>query len=76
MDKPQECFLVIFGASGDLAQKKLIPALFNLFCQNLLPEKFAVLGISRTDFSDTSFRDHLAPFLKKNNIAVLFHLSS
>ena len=68
MDKPQECFLVIFGASGDLAQKKLIPALFNLFCQNLLPEKFAVLGISRTDFSDTSFRDHLAPFLKKNNI--------
>lgn len=48
--------LVIFGASGDLAQRKLIPAVFDLFRGGYLPEKFALLGASRTDFSDEDFR--------------------
>jgi len=56
MKKPQNHILVIFGASGDLTQRKLIPALFNLFCQGMLPEKFAVLGVSRTSYSDNAFR--------------------
>ncbi len=43
--------LVIFGASGDLAQRKLVPAVFDLFLGGYLPEKFALLGASRTDFS-------------------------
>jgi glucose-6-phosphate 1-dehydrogenase len=47
----------IFGASGDLAQRKLIPAVFDLFKRNYLPENFALLGISRTELSDDDFRN-------------------
>lgn len=49
--------LVIFGASGDLAQRKLIPAVFDLFRGGYLPKNFALLGASRTDFTDAAFRD-------------------
>ncbi len=48
---------VIFGASGDLARRKLIPAIFDLFKQGLLPEQFAVLGVSRSEYSDQAFRE-------------------
>ncbi|MBN2480880.1 MAG: glucose-6-phosphate dehydrogenase, partial [Bacteroidales bacterium] len=48
--------LVIFGASGDLTRRKLIPALFELYVQKLLPGKFAILGVSRTPYSDDEFR--------------------
>ena len=47
---------VIFGASGDLTKRKLVPALYSLFVQNLLPEKFALLGVSRSTFTDDEFR--------------------
>jgi glucose-6-phosphate 1-dehydrogenase len=47
---------VIFGASGDLAKRKLLPAIYELHCGGFLPEQFAVLGVSRTDFSDEEFR--------------------
>ena len=47
---------VIFGASGDLTKRKLVPALYSLFVQDLLPEKFALLGVSRTEFTDIEFR--------------------
>ena len=57
--------LVIFGASGDLTKRKLVPALFDLFTQKLLPEKFAVLGVSRTDLSDIEFREKMLEFLPK-----------
>jgi glucose-6-phosphate 1-dehydrogenase len=49
--------LVIFGASGDLAQRKLVPAVFDLFRGGYLPDNFALLGASRTDFTDEAFRD-------------------
>ncbi|MCB0517494.1 MAG: glucose-6-phosphate dehydrogenase [Lewinellaceae bacterium] len=52
----------IFGASGDLAKRKLLPALFELHKDNLLPSGFAVLGVSRTAFSDDAFREEV--FLK------------
>ncbi len=55
--------LIIFGASGDLTKRKLIPALYDLFIQNLLPEKFAVLGVSRTVLSDQDFRKKAGEFL-------------
>lgn len=55
--------LVIFGASGDLTRRKLIPALFDLYQQNLLPEKFSVLGVSRTPWSDMEFRENTDMFL-------------
>jgi len=55
--------LVIFGASGDLTKRKLIPALYELHTQNLLPEKFAVLGASRTKLSDKEFQERMKEFL-------------
>ncbi|MCB8999040.1 MAG: glucose-6-phosphate dehydrogenase [Bacteroidales bacterium] len=51
--------IVIFGASGDLTRRKLIPALFNLKRQALLPDNFAVLGVGRTPMDDESFRDDM-----------------
>ena len=53
---PEAFTLVVFGASGDLARRKLIPAVFALHCQGLLPEDFAVLGFARTPMSDEEFR--------------------
>lgn len=50
---------VIFGASGDLTKRKLVPAIYSLFVQNLLPEKIALLGVSRTEFSDNDFRQKM-----------------
>ncbi|MDP9120780.1 MAG: glucose-6-phosphate dehydrogenase [Acidobacteriota bacterium] len=50
------CVLVIFGASGDLAKRKLIPALYNLGAGGFLPQQFAVVGISRSEMSDEDFR--------------------
>ena len=50
--------MIIFGATGDLAQNKLIPALFSLFTQDVLPEDFFIVGFSRRDFSDDEFRDY------------------
>ena len=43
---------VIFGASGDLTGRKLIPALYELSCDGLLPDKFCVLGVSRSPKTD------------------------
>lgn len=55
--------LVIFGASGDLTKRKLIPALYELHTQKLLPENFGVLGVSRTRLSDVDFRKKMKEFL-------------
>lgn len=55
--------LIIFGASGDLTKRKLIPALYKLYKQKLLPQKFAVLGASRTALSDDDFRHRVSEFL-------------
>ena len=57
----QSCVMVIFGASGDLTQRKLIPSLFRLRKQGLLPHNFAVIGISRSKLSDQEFRQRVAP---------------
>jgi glucose-6-phosphate 1-dehydrogenase len=56
MQKPDNSILVIFGASGDLTKRKLIPSLFELHEQDLLPEKFAVLGVGRSKLDDQTFR--------------------
>ena len=56
--------LVIFGASGDLARRKLIPAVYDLFKSGFLPENFAILGVSRSELSDDDFRDKA--FLKND----------
>ncbi len=51
--------IVIFGASGDLAYRKLMPALYTLCAEGHLPEDYAILGVARSDYSDEEFRDHL-----------------
>ena len=51
------CTIVIFGASGDLTQRKLIPGLYNLYLKNRLPENFRIIGVSRTQFSHDDFRE-------------------
>lgn len=57
---PAPCILVIFGASGDLARTKLIPALFVLNRQRLLPEPFAIIGFARREWDDASFRREMS----------------
>jgi glucose-6-phosphate 1-dehydrogenase len=51
--------IIIFGASGDLTRRKVVPALYDLFLGKGLPERFQVIGFARTSFSDVSFRKHL-----------------
>ncbi|MDP3914072.1 MAG: glucose-6-phosphate dehydrogenase [Bacteroidota bacterium] len=63
MKQTEPHILVIFGASGDLTKRKLIPALYELHTQQLLPEKLAVLGVSRTELSDAGFREKMKEFL-------------
>ncbi len=63
--KPDPCALVIFGASGDLTQKKLFPALYSLAFRRLLPERFAVVGVARTEETDDEFRERMKEAVQK-----------
>src|SRR4051794_29190079 len=56
---PGPCLMVIFGASGDLTKRKLIPALYNLDRSNYLPENFAVVGFAYDPMSTEQFRDSI-----------------
>ncbi len=56
MEKPDNLILIIFGATGDLTSRKLIPAIFSLKEQNLLPERFALVGSGRTEITSDIFR--------------------
>ena len=56
MNKISNQMLVIFGASGDLTARKLIPAIYSLYKENYLPDNFVVLGASRSTISDDDFR--------------------
>lgn len=58
--KPENQIFVIFGATGDLAQKKLFPALYELYIKNLLPENFVIFGISRKNYSEDEFRNKIS----------------
>src|SRR5215813_2360645 len=53
---PQPSTFVILGAAGDLARRKLLPALYNLALDGLLPASFAVLGVALNDLDDATFR--------------------
>jgi glucose-6-phosphate 1-dehydrogenase len=53
---PDPCALVVFGASGDLTRRKLFPAIYSLAARNLLPERFALVGVARTALTDAEFR--------------------
>jgi len=63
--KPHACVLVIFGASGDLTKRKLIPALYNLALEKRLPERFAVVGYARSEMTHESFREKMREAVKE-----------
>ena len=60
MENPGNLVIVIFGASGDLTSRKLIPAIFSLKIQKLMPEKYAILGVGRTKLSTEEFRTRMS----------------
>jgi glucose-6-phosphate 1-dehydrogenase len=60
MESPKNLIFVIFGASGDLASRMLIPAIFSMRFQNLLPVKYAILGVGRTKMSSEEFRKKMS----------------
>ncbi|MDP4089332.1 MAG: glucose-6-phosphate dehydrogenase [Bacillota bacterium] len=51
--------MVIFGGTGDLTHRKLMPSLYNLFYQNLLPDSFAIVSVGRRDFNDEEYRNQV-----------------
>ncbi|MBC8008861.1 MAG: glucose-6-phosphate dehydrogenase [Burkholderiales bacterium] len=55
----EPCVLVVFGASGDLTKRLLVPALYNLACDGLLSDHFSVLGVGRSEITDTQFRESM-----------------
>jgi glucose-6-phosphate 1-dehydrogenase len=59
MRKVPPCTVVIWGASGDLTQRKLVPALHTMACEGFLPPEARVIGVARTEMDDPAFRDHL-----------------
>lgn len=63
--KPDSLVLVIFGGSGDLTKRKLTPSLYQLYKQDKMPSRFAVLGVGRTAYADETYRSHLEESLQK-----------
>src|SRR5579862_344905 len=73
LERPEEpCAFVIFGASGDLTGRKLIPALYNLACQDLLPVGFAVMGVAATPMTDETFRAQMRERVKSSPEVLVF----
>ena len=63
--RPSATILFIFGGSGDLNFRKLTPALYNLFIDNWMPEKFSIIGIGRTAYKDVDYRIRLLEGIKE-----------
>jgi glucose-6-phosphate 1-dehydrogenase len=63
--KPDPCSFVIFGATGDLTHRLVLPALYNLAAADLLPEKFCVVGVARNGMSNDDMRESLLKGLKQ-----------
>src|SRR5437773_6703168 len=61
----EPCVMVVFGASGDLTKRLLVPALYNLACDGLLSENFAVLGTAMDAWTTESFRERMSADIQK-----------
>jgi glucose-6-phosphate 1-dehydrogenase len=61
------CIMVIFGASGDLTKRLLMPALYNLACDGLLPDEFAIVGIAMDELTSEAFRERMTRDIKTYN---------
>ncbi|MFW9930820.1 MAG: glucose-6-phosphate dehydrogenase [Candidatus Thorarchaeota archaeon] len=57
LKKPEPCLLILFGASGDLSKRKIIPAVYNLIVEGILPKNFCILGISRRISNNLTFHE-------------------
>jgi glucose-6-phosphate 1-dehydrogenase len=66
--KPDPSTIIIFGASGDLTHRKLIPALYNLFCNQRLPDHYCIVGASRTEMDDNAFRAQMRQRLMETGV--------
>ena len=66
------CIMVIFGASGDLTKRLLMPALFNLYCGGLLNSEFAIIGIAFDSLDTESFRKKMTEDIKNFNTRKVF----
>jgi glucose-6-phosphate 1-dehydrogenase len=64
IDTPAPFSLVIFGASGDLTRRKIMPSVYRLFVNNLLPEDFAVIGAARREMGEAAFREAMCEAVK------------
>jgi glucose-6-phosphate 1-dehydrogenase len=65
MENPKDLIIIIFGASGDLASRKLIPAIFSLNTQKMMPGKYAILGVGRTMLTTEGFRSKMSEAIVK-----------
>lgn len=63
---PEPCTIVIFGASGDLTRRELLPSLYALYEEQLLPELCAIIGFARTEWNDETFRTAMHDAVKNS----------
>ncbi len=66
---PDPCAVVLFGATGDLTHRKLVPALYHLGRGGNMPSEYAIVGFARRDWTDENLQDELATSLKKTDEA-------
>lgn len=65
MNSPENLTLVIFGASGDLTKRKLLPSLYDLYHQKMLPKNFSIVGVGRSALDNTMFRTQILEGIKE-----------
>lgn len=70
---PEPCGIIIFGASGDLTSRKLLPALYKLYKNKVLKKEFFILGSSRTEYDDEKFREDVEKSIQKFLPQVVFN---
>lgn len=68
MDSKLPLKIIVFGGTGDLVKKKIIPAIFNLYKNNLLDENFEILGVSRKKLTDDDYKEWVFESLELNKI--------
>src|SRR5437667_2132952 len=64
---PEPCSVVVFGGTGDLATRKIYPALFELWHNGLLPAQFVIAGVSIQEFTDDAFREVVRSAIAKHH---------
>jgi glucose-6-phosphate 1-dehydrogenase len=66
--RPDPCTMILFGAGGDLTKRKLMPAIYNLAASKLLPENFAIVGVSIEPYSTDEFRNQMTEDIREYSV--------